>query len=446
MRNPCAQRRRSRAKRKTVPVEEKPSKRQETETEEEAPTPKSKKDKKKKKKKAREEKAGAEEDRSRKLLEARKPANPKTSRSRSIEVLRRMQREEESVRRRRLERSARFLDYINKHPDQFPVVERTTKGKAVLVEGKELDRLYEQGCKVITIPDPDEPRAKYGFLIFLELDLIVGSELGPLPTNAIYGGQLFMPHDFPTAFGPCKTEKGGVEEPQTALIIEEVVSMALGSGVEEHRHQRNRAMLASWGVLTREPDELRTMTWADFGFRFNIEPFRTEAVSTWVTLPEGAADHWVDDREMDMSKTLDSLEVWNTAGTRGGDVLVLPKFIQRRNFKGLDGLRITYGDSRRMAKKADPDGAVKLKTEPATLTTFWANNQTAPKADEGQRQSPQVLPTEESSGEDSGAQEERKRSARGAKRSEQRLNDRSGRKKWKRGKLRKPWTPKWIRR
>jgi hypothetical protein len=39
-----------------------------------------------------------------------------------------------------------------------------------------------------------------------------------------------MPHDFPMAFGPCKTEKGGVEEPQTALIIEEVVNMALGQG------------------------------------------------------------------------------------------------------------------------------------------------------------------------------------------------------------------------
>jgi hypothetical protein len=288
-------------------------------------------------------------------------------------------------------------------------VERTTKGKAVPVEGKELDRLYEQGCKVIVIPDPDEPRAKYGFLIFLELDLIVGSDLGPLPANAIYGGQLFMPHDFPTAFGPCKTENGGVEEPQTALIFEEVVNMALESGVEEYRHQRNRAMLANWGVLTREQDELRTMTWTHFGFCFNIEPFRTKAVSTWVTLPGGAADHWVDDKEMDMSKALDSLKVWNTAGTRGGNVLVLPKFIQRRNFKGLDGLKIMYGDLRRMAEKADPDGAVSLKTEPATLTTFWTNNQTAPKADEGQRRSPQALPTEESSGEDSKEKTERKR-------------------------------------
>jgi hypothetical protein len=396
-------RKRSGAKRKTTAGEEKPSKRRETETEDEAPPPKNKKEEKKKRK-AREERTGAEEDRSRRLLEDRKPADPKASRSRSIEVLTRMQREGESVRRRRLDRSARFFDYIQKHPEQFPVVERTKKGKAVPVEGQGLDRLYEQGCKVIVVTDPGEPRAKYWFLIFLELDLVVRSELGPLPANAIYRGQLFMPHDFPTAFGLCKAKNGVVEEPLTVLIIEEVVNMALGPEVEEYRQQRNRAMLASWGVLTREEDELRTMTWADFGFRYNIEPFRTEAVSTWVTLPEGAADNWINDTKMDMSRALDSLEVWNDAGTQ-----VLPKFIQRRNFKGLDGLRITYGDSQRMAEKADPDGAVKLRSEPATLTTFWANNQTAPKKDEGHKRSPQALPTGESSGKDSKEKAERKR-------------------------------------
>jgi hypothetical protein len=221
-------RRRGGAKRKTTAVKEKPSKRRETETEDEAPSPKSKKEKKKKKK-VREERTGAEEDRSRKLLEEQKPADSKALRSRSVEVLRRMQREEESVRRRRLDRLARFLDYIKKHAEQFSVVERTKKGKAVPAEGEELDRLYEQGCKVIVVPDPGEPRAKYGFLIFLELDLVMGSELGPLPANAIYGGQLFMPHDFPTTFGPCRGEKGVVEEPLTALMIEEVANMALGS-------------------------------------------------------------------------------------------------------------------------------------------------------------------------------------------------------------------------
>jgi hypothetical protein len=109
-------------------------------------------------------------------------------------------------------------------------------------------------------------------------------------------------------------------------------------------------------------------------------------------------------RKMDMSNALDSLEKWKDVGTK-----VLPKFIQSRNFKGLDGLRITYGDSRRMAEKADPNGAVELKSKPATLTTFWANNQTAPKKDEGQKRTSQALPTRESSGEDSEQKAERKR-------------------------------------
>jgi hypothetical protein len=34
------------------------------------------------------------------------------------------------------------------------VVEQTKKGKAVPVEEEELDRLYEQGWKVIVVPDP----------------------------------------------------------------------------------------------------------------------------------------------------------------------------------------------------------------------------------------------------------------------------------------------------
>jgi hypothetical protein len=260
------QRRRGGAKRKTTAAEEKPSKRRETETKDEEPPPKSRKDKKKKKK-AREERTGAEEDRSRKLLEARKPTDPKTSRSRSIKVLRRMQREEELVRRRRLDRSARFLNYINKHPEPFPVVERTKKGKAVPVEKEELDRLYEQGCKVIVMPDPDEPRAKFEFLVFLELDLVVGSELGPLPANAIYGAMCSCRTTSQRRLDPARQKRGWWKSRRPrSQFNEEVVNMALGSEVENFRHQHNRAKRTSWGVLTREKDELRTMTWADFGF------------------------------------------------------------------------------------------------------------------------------------------------------------------------------------
>jgi hypothetical protein len=138
-----------------------------------------------------------------------------------------------------------------------------------------------------------------------------------------------------------------------ALIIEEVENMALREEVDEIKRERNRAMLASWGALSREEDELRTMTWADCGFRYNIKPFRTDAVKTWVTVPGSAADQWLDDQKMDMSEALTSTEVWKHAGAES-----LPKYIQSRNCKGLDRLRIVYGHSRRMAEKAGPDGTV----------------------------------------------------------------------------------------
>jgi hypothetical protein len=234
--------------------------------------------------------------------------------------------------------------------------------------------------------------------------MMVGSELGLLPANAIYGGQLFMPRDFPETFGPSRGDKGSELPLKIGLIIEEVENMALGLEVEECKRQRNRALLASWNALPREKDELRTMTWAGFGFRYNIEPFRTEAVRTWVTLLGAAADESLNDEQMDMSRALDSMEVWRNEGMKE-----LPKFIQNRNFKGLDSLRITYGDSQRMAEKAEPDGTVKIRAELPTSTTFWANHKTAPKKDEGQKRPPQTLATEESSGEDSEEKAERKR-------------------------------------
>jgi hypothetical protein len=237
--------RRPRAKRKTKAVEEKPPKRRETETEEEAPTAsKTKKTKKKKKKAVEQETMGAaEERRSRQLLAEHRPATtPRALRPRLVDVLRRMAREEESVKRHWLARSERFVAYIREYPEQFPVVKRTREGKAMPVGEKEVERLHEEGCKVVVVPDPGEPRAKYGFLIFLELDLMVGSELGPLPHNTIYGGQLFMPRNFPRVFGPCEGDEG-IEEPRTALIIEEVENMALGEEVDEIKRERNRAML-----------------------------------------------------------------------------------------------------------------------------------------------------------------------------------------------------------
>lgn len=75
--------------------------------------------------------------------------------------------------------------------------------------------------------------------MFLELNLVVKSELGPLPFNAIASRRLFMPWDFVTAFGPRKGKRMEV------LRIEEVQNMALGDEVREFEWQRNCAILAS---------------------------------------------------------------------------------------------------------------------------------------------------------------------------------------------------------
>jgi hypothetical protein len=165
---------------------------------------------------------------------------------------------------------------------------------------------YAQGLKVALAPDPKERRAQYAYLVFVELDLVVNSELGPLPVNAIASGQLFMPSDFVPAFGPKKGK------PMDGLIIEEVQNMALEGEVREFRRQQNRAMLASWNELKvkSEQDKLRTMTWADLGLRYNIEPFRKESVQRYVTLPGAAADQYVNEANLGFDTLLEHLDVW----------------------------------------------------------------------------------------------------------------------------------------
>jgi hypothetical protein len=182
-----------------------------------------------------------------------------------------MLEETEEMVQRRLEKAKRILDYIGQHPNHYPPVERHKNGRPVTLDENEA---YAQGVKVALAPDPKERRAQYAYLVFVELDLVVNSELGPLAINAIALGRLFMPSDFVPAFGPKKGK------PMDGLIIEEVQNMALGGEVREFRRQQNRAMLASWGELKveSEQEKLRTMTWADLGLRYNIEPFWKESI------------------------------------------------------------------------------------------------------------------------------------------------------------------------
>jgi hypothetical protein len=80
---------------------EKPRKRKETETEEEEEPSN------KVKRRRRRRRMDTKERQSRKLVDTQRPADPKAYRSRSIEVMRRMVNEEESVKRRRLTRGVR---------------------------------------------------------------------------------------------------------------------------------------------------------------------------------------------------------------------------------------------------------------------------------------------------------------------------------------------------
>jgi hypothetical protein len=229
---------------------------------------------------------------------------------------------------------------------------------------------------VALFSDPKERRAKFAYLVFVELDLVVNSELGPLPINAIASGRLFMPSDFVPAFGPKKGKQ------MEGLIIEEVQNMALRDEVREFRRQRNRAMLASWDELKvkSEQEKLRTMTWADLGLRYNIEPFRKESVQRYVTLPSAAADQYINEANLGFDTLLEHLDV-----RKAVNPTLFPSLYHNHNFKGGDALRYCCGNIQRMGAKAGPDGVVRLRQPTSTTITFMADEREAPTEDEGER-------------------------------------------------------------
>jgi hypothetical protein len=141
-------------------------------------------------------------------------------------------------------------------------------------------------------------------------------------------------------------------------------------------------MLASWGELKvkSEQDKLRTMTWADLGLRYNIEPFRKESVRRYVTVPGAAADRYINEANLGLDTLLEHLDVWKAVSRTP-----FPSFYHDRNFKGADALRYCYGDIQRMGVKAEPDGVVRLRQEKPTTITFMADEREAPTEDKDER-------------------------------------------------------------
>jgi hypothetical protein len=138
----------------------------------------------------------------------------------------------------------------------------------------------------------------------------------------------------------------------------------------------------SWNELKvqSEQEKLRTMTWADLGLRYNIEPFRKESVERYVTLSGAAADQYVNEANLGFDTLLEHLDVWKAVSPTPS-----PSFYHDCNFEGGDALRYCYEDIQQMGAKAGPNGVVRLRQPTPTTITFMAEEREAPTEDKGER-------------------------------------------------------------
>jgi hypothetical protein len=150
-------------------------------------------------------------------------------------------------------------------------------------------------------PDAD------AFAVFVELDLVIFTPI-QRSRHSFGVGRLFMPEDFPAKYQQTSPRE------MRDVTLSEVANLALGEGLPEHLKRQNRAFLASVGGLTFQQDELRTMTWADFGFQINCEPIWTRLISTWVTLPGDVAENYLNVEKVDFKVVSEAVKIWKEAG------------------------------------------------------------------------------------------------------------------------------------
>jgi hypothetical protein len=114
------------------------------------------------------------------------------------------------------------------------------------------------------------------------------------------------------------------------------------------------------------------MTWADFGFRINCEPIRTQLVSTWITLPGDVAECYLNEEKVDFKVVADAVKVWKEAG----ETHRINAHTHDRNVAGLNALRKTYHDQNKAARKE----GVPFQNwiQPLSQGTFLPNESTAP--------------------------------------------------------------------
>jgi hypothetical protein len=110
------------------------------------------------------------------------------------------------------------------------------------------------------------------YCVFVELDLVISTPLQPAE-QYIQVVKIFMPKGFPDKYQEYDMED------MRDVDLSKIAHLALGEDIPEHLRRRNQAFLAGIGGLNFQKEELRTMTWAEFGVKFNLEPLRTRANS-----------------------------------------------------------------------------------------------------------------------------------------------------------------------
>jgi hypothetical protein len=178
----------------------------------------------------------------------------------------RREKEEEEAQEERIQTAVRILHCLRQN-STCPLPPLTAAGRAVKYSRKySLDK--ENGGLIVALVRGDSAPDADAFAVFVELDLVISTPI-QRSRHSFGVGRLFMPADFPEKYQQTNPRE------MRDVTLSEVAHLALEEGVSEHLKRQNRAFLASVGGLTFQKDELRTMTWADFGFRINCEPIRT---------------------------------------------------------------------------------------------------------------------------------------------------------------------------
>jgi hypothetical protein len=175
----------------------------------------------------------------------------------------RREREEEEAKEERIQTAIRVLHYLRQDP-LAPHPHMTSTGRAVKYSRKNALDPVNGGLLVALVRGNSAPDADT-FAVFVELDLVVSTPL-QRSRHSFGMGRLFMPVDFPAEYQTTNPRE------MRNVTLSEVAHMALGEGVSEHLKRQNRAFLVSIGGLTFQKEELRTMTWADFGFVSTASP------------------------------------------------------------------------------------------------------------------------------------------------------------------------------